>query len=372
MDTHFLPARKEGLEKIRQQSELLSGIANLNKLYSAVTDAVMILNDARQIAYFNQNLKDMAGPDRQIAGMRPGEVFNCVHALESEGGCGTTRFCRECGAAKAILSSQKGVPALEECRIIQEDDSGALDLRIKTDQFRVNGQEFTIVAASDISHEKRRRVLERLFFHDIMNTAVGVRGLAELLSMAEEEQLAELRGMIHNGSEKLVQEINSQRMLAAAENNELALNITRISTLELLQEVYILYKLHEAAKEKTLVLDPESKDMVIKSDKAILFRVIGNMTKNALEASESGDKVTVGCRPEKGMAHFWVHNPAAMPVGVKLQIFQRSFSTKGQGRGLGTYSMKLFSEKYLKGKVSFSSSEEDGTTFSAFYPLEID
>jgi sensor histidine kinase regulating citrate/malate metabolism len=44
-------------------------------------------------------------------------------------------------------------------------------------------------------------------------------------------------------------------------------------------------------------------------------------------------------------------------------MFKRSFTTKGIGRGLGTYSMKLLGEKYLKGKVGFESSKQNGTTF---------
>mgnify|MGYP006293419399 CR=1 len=39
-----------------------------------------------------------------------------------------------------------------------------------------------------------------------------------------------------------------------------------------------------------------------------------------------------------------------------MLLFKRSFSTKGVGRGIGTYSMKLFGEKYLKGKVDFKNS----------------
>jgi sensor histidine kinase regulating citrate/malate metabolism len=64
-----------------------------------------------------------------------------------------------------------------------------------------------------------------------------------------------------------------------------------------------------------------------------------------------------------------VHNDAPIPREVRLQIFQRAFSTKGPGRGLGTYSMKLLSQRYLGGDVSFTSSEEGGTTFKARYPL---
>ena len=45
-------------------------------------------------------------------------------------------------------------------------------------------------------------------------------------------------------------------------------------------------------------------------------------------------------------------------------MFQRSFSTKGAGRGLGTYSIKLLGEKYLNGKVGFISEQGRGTIFS--------
>jgi sensor histidine kinase regulating citrate/malate metabolism len=53
-----------------------------------------------------------------------------------------------------------------------------------------------------------------------------------------------------------------------------------------------------------------------------------------------------------------------IPEKVALRIFQRSFSTKAKkGRGIGTYSMKLFGERYLGGKVGFETNEEKGTMF---------
>ena len=60
------------------------------------------------------------------------------------------------------------------------------------------------------------------------------------------------------------------------------------------------------------------------------------------------------------------------PREVQLQVFQRSFSTKGENRGLGTYSIRLLTERYLKGQVSFTSSPETGTIFTAAYPLTLD
>jgi signal transduction histidine kinase len=99
---------------------------------------------------------------------------------------------------------------------------------------------------------------------------------------------------------------------------------------------------------------------------------LGNLIKNALEASTRGETVTVKSE-KKGDAYvcFKVHNPAVMPENVQLQIFNRSFTTKGVGRGLGTYSVKLLTTRYLKGSVSFISNKESGTTFEISLPLNL-
>ncbi|MGA2077009.1 MAG: hypothetical protein ABSH52_26260 [Terriglobia bacterium] len=52
-----------------------------------------------------------------------------------------------------------------------------------------------------------------------------------------------------------------------------------------------------------------------------------------------------------------------------MQAFRRSFSTKSPvGRGIGTYSTKLITERYLGDSLSFTSSEEAGTTFAVTLP----
>jgi sensor histidine kinase regulating citrate/malate metabolism len=68
------------------------------------------------------------------------------------------------------------------------------------------------------------------------------------------------------------------------------------------------------------------------------------------------------CRPAR-------HRPVFMPEEVQLQVFARSFSTKGPGRGVGTYSIKLPTERYLGGRASFETCRETGTTFTVRYPL---
>lgn len=371
VSTKFAPAERSSVEVVEQQKRYFSEWPLLTKLINSVPEIIMILNKNRQIVFSNQSLLAALGvqDDKAVCGRRPGEVLDCIHATESECGCGTTEFCSTCGGVKAILKSQKGEADVKECRIIQKSTGDALDLRVYATPLEIHNERFTVFTVSDISHEKRRQNLERIFFHDILNTAGTLQGYTELLVDADADELQELSESVHRISEKLMEEIQAQRQLIAAENNELVVNTVEIHSLEFLDDVIEMYKSHRVARDRHLLLDTNVADIEFESDETLLTRVIGNMVKNALEACVHGETVTVGCKAHEGTIEFWVHNPAFMPREVQLQLFQRSFSTKGAGRGLGTYSMKLLSERYLKGHVSFTTSKNEGTTFRAIYPI---
>jgi signal transduction histidine kinase len=104
------------------------------------------------------------------------------------------------------------------------------------------------------------------------------------------------------------------------------------------------------------------------SDATLLRRILGNMLKNALEASLEGDIVTLGADARTGQLNLWVHNPAVIPDEYQQRIFQRDFSTKGAGRGLGTYSMQMLS-RLLSGEVNFTSGTGNGTRFILTLPI---
>ncbi len=85
--------------------------------------------------------------------------MNCIHATDHPGGCGTTRFCRYCGAVKAILNSQQSAaPDVQECRIQRRVDqrTSALDLRVWTTPVTIDGESFMVFAVRDTTDEKRR------------------------------------------------------------------------------------------------------------------------------------------------------------------------------------------------------------------------
>jgi hypothetical protein len=332
-----------------------------------------VLNENRQIVYANESVKKLfpGDPFEIIYGKRPGELLSCSHYKDSPSGCGTTKFCSECGAVKSILSSLAGNEFSEECRIIQSPGGAALDLRVWTKRISIKGENYVVFSLTDISDEKRRKALERTFFHDVINTADSLLKISEMLKEADGDELASYNDTIYSLSNRLIDEIKSQRDLLSAENNELRVSRDKCSSLNIISDVIVLYTNHRAAEEKKIIIDKNSEDTSFLTDEVLLKRVLGNMMKNALESSTNGDRVKIGTRYNNNEIEFYIHNNGFMPEHVQLQVFQRSFSTKGAGRGLGTYSMKLLTERYLQGKVLFESTEENGTTFYARFPKEI-
>lgn len=194
--------------------------------------------------------------------------------------------------------------------------------------------------------------------------------MSEILPQIDDpEEMARMAMLIRRSSDHLIDEIKSHQQLNQAERHELVIKNCEIKTGQIISEVIELYARHEVANLRHLIADTVD-DVRIYTDPAILRRVLGNLIKNALEATPPNGKVTITCRAMDGQVVFSVHNEQCINRQTQLQLFKRSFSTKGEGRGTGTYSIKLLTENYLNGKICFSSQENEGTTFSLELPIK--
>jgi signal transduction histidine kinase len=333
----------------------------------------MVLNVSRQIIFANRALRTLLGGDNAgYRGLRPGEALGCSHPAESLAGCGTTDFCSVCGASLAILASQlSGQPARQECRIKRRADREALDLRVSATPLTWGSELYTLFVLSDISHEKRRQALERIFFHDVLNTATALRSAAGMLGRELPEPQHEVVQILAGLVGRLIDEIQTQRQLTEAESGELCVNAAQIDVVGLLGDLARSFENHELSLGRRLVVKSSGELTTFVSDYVLVRRVLYNMLKNAFEASQPQDAITLSARASGDGLTFSVHNPEVMPRDVQLQLFQRSFSTKGSGRGLGTYSMRLLAERYLAGRVTFTSTPVAGTTFRAWFPSHL-
>ncbi len=361
-------------ETVQRQARYFREVPDLAALLDVLPHFLLIVNRQRQIVFANHHVAETLQLEKvdHIYGLRPGELLDCPHVAENGGSCGETEACQSCGAHRAVRFCESGEHSIQECRILQHRSGRALDFRVSGTPVHVQGECFTVLALTDISHEKRRQTLERLFFHDLMNLATGIAAYSALLSRRpDSEHIAEAATAIRALVLQLGDEIKAQRELGEAENNELVVSPSPLGSLAMLRGVAGIYREHNAARGRELLVAPDAPDLPLVSDRTLVNRVLGNMVKNALEAIEPGQRVLLGCTGSTDAVEFWVQNPGIMPREVQLQVFQRSFSTKGRGRGLGTYSIKLLTEHYLNGKAWFTTSIDEGTTFVIRLPAAL-
>ena len=341
----------------------------LGAILNVIPDILLIINSRREVVYANRRLFDILGVADfgEHTGKTPGDIFHCANACKEPGGCGFSEFCKVCGMSNAMKDCpEDSVPRVSECRMTKAGSGEPLDLRIWVSKVNDCGQLLTVVSVADICDEKRRHMLERIFFHDIMNMAGGIQSALNLLRNSPGKDIADsLLDALEKTSNALVDEINAQKQFLSAEKGDLELNLSACNSLDELKYAVEIYRSHEAGIGRKIIIEPASEAAELITDKTILRRVLGNLLKNALEASRLGGEVRAACKylAETGETEFRVKNEGVIPYLAKLQIFQRSFSTKGADRGLGTYSIKLLTEKYLKGSAGFESSEEKGTEF---------
>lgn len=210
---------------------------------------------------------------------------------------------------------------------------------------------------------RQRQAMQQVFLHDILNTAGSLKGVAELLVEARARDDSSLRELALNMAAHLVEEITAQRELMAAEAGTLETDRHPVSSLQVVRQLAERFEALPVSDGKRVRLDSGSVDEVVETDIRLLDRVLGNMVLNALEAETEGATISIGCEKKPGAVRFWVRNPGYILPANQARIFDGSFSTKGHNRGLGTYSMLLLGEKFLKGSVGFSTDPDRGTTF---------
>lgn len=299
--------------------------------------------------------------------MRPGDLFTCINAVHSKHGCGSSVNCPHCRLRNNIYKVQKTHLPVETEVVLTLANNTMLSLLITATPFFYEEHEFIAVFLRNVSDKRRIEMMEHVFFHDMLNLTGTLNNFIKLMeddkSLEVFEEIKKLSGMI-------VDQVTSQRDLIYAEDGTLICEPGYVVVNDLLNGLYVAQKCIATSKNKVLDGRLLNDSAMVETDHKLLSRVLLNMIKNAIEAS--GDEYTVVVQPKiiEDNLEVSVNNPGIINPSVRNSIFQFGNSTKGNGRGIGTYSMKLIGENYLHGKVWFTSTEKEGTTFYISIPLK--
>lgn len=374
MDTYFAAPGRANEQELRDEFEIINHNPVVNGLLCSISGLLAVLDEHRQVIAVNDKFLEYLGLTRKdnVLGLRPGEAVRCVNAHEGPGGCGTGKTCRSCGAAIAIMASlENDKSAKKLCALTVKRDGREVDLalQVRSQPLMIGGKKFLLFFLQDVTRQQQRAALERTFFHDVNNLLHGLVGASELLVKgSESEGLAQ---HILQTARRMAREVEIQRSLAQSEAFTYQPQHSEVTTAQVLAELQNFYSTHPVAQNKTLHIQAVPFPTTIETDFSLLLRVLCNMVTNALEATDNYGSVNVWLEEKHGNLNFHVWNRQAIPEETALRIFQRNASTKpGEGRGLGTFSMKLFGEQVLGGKISFTTSPDKGTIFRLELPLK--
>jgi len=221
-----------------------------------------------------------------------------------------------------------------------------------------------------------REEVEHVMHHDLKSPLSVILAAPDLIKMMggslTEKQLSYLE-MIEGVGRRLLDMINRSLDLFKIEQGIYALRPETVDLLAVAREVISHSEALMCVKNLSAVVliddrpAAETDTFVVPGERLLCYSMLGNLVKNALEASPTGESVTI--RFECGAAlRISIRNRGAVPENVRERFFEK-FSTSGkeQGTGLGTYSARLIAEIH-GAQIAVDASVPDFTAVTVSFP----
>ena len=306
----------------------------------------VVVDENLNIVYYNDS------PVTEAKQISPGDLLKCQNALHSKG-CGCHANCSKCALRNMVSKSLETETKMNADVKLLLDKNNQFDFKAISTPIFDEGKKYAIVLLIDLTTDNRELMMERIFFHDVINLAGAMNTLVDCVENSNRE---EMMAVIKDVSSQLMEELTSQKNLIYAQKGILETHNSILIAKETLQKIH--EELSKVAMNRfsvNLIVDTQLSDEQIEEDPVLLHRVLLNMIKNACEASRPGEYVIIGGYSTDDRVVFSVHHNGVIPDDIKSHKFINGNSSKGAGRGLGTYSIKLLGENYLNGKVWFTS-----------------
>lgn len=215
-----------------------------------------------------------------------------------------------------------------------------------------------------------REDVERITRHDLKNPLSAIINTSEQLLESQYlgmEQRSDIE-MIRDSSFDVLEMINRSLDLYKMETGSYKLKAESLDLVKIVQKVVNDSRVN--ARDRKITVKFEAPEICIfLGEELLTMSMLGNLIKNAIEASAEQEVVTVAVSYDDD-ALISIHNNGVIPPEMRDNFFEK-YATVGkeQGTGLGTYSAKLIA-KTQKGDISFTTDNEDGTRLTVSLPID--
>ncbi|TWX63426.1 response regulator [Colwellia demingiae] len=225
-------------------------------------------------------------------------------------------------------------------------------------------EEVALQLETMIENMRLKEDIERIIHHDLKNPLAVIISAADTLKQQKAYSKEEV-SLITESAETIKEMIDEQMLIHQLENNSTERELLPINALELFNKVVYGQK-DKCQINNILVQYKIAKSIKFFGNQLLCFNLFNNLLANAIEASPANGNVNITIEQEQSsdVIIFNISNQGMIPEKIQARFFDK-FITEGKenGTGLGTYSAKL-SALAQGGDVSFSSTEENGTTLT--------
>jgi len=136
-------------QRILEKSDIIKSILH------AIPLPIFIVDEDVRIFWSNQSAAPLLDMEPDLVFLRRcGEVFHCVHAVESAEGCGRTEFCKDCPIRNSVQQSIRGQRVVREkntMRMVGKEQVVEANLLVTTAPFAYQGESLVLLILEDIS-----------------------------------------------------------------------------------------------------------------------------------------------------------------------------------------------------------------------------
>ncbi len=214
------------------------------------------------------------------------------------------------------------------------------------------GQDAVLVSLEDITADKeveRIRVdVERIIHHDIRSPLCGIIGITALMLEKPKgwEGTEECLKGIKEGAEQVCNLVDQMSLIYKLEGGQWQCPLQPVDLGEILagmtRRLQLYANQHRVGLQVAAEMVTGQQDATCCGNQMLLAMLLENLLKNAIEASQTGDLVTVDLRTQQDRLRLTVTNPGSLPATIRDRFFEK-YVTHGKenGTGLGTYLCKL-------------------------------
>ena len=252
-------------------------------------------------------------------------------------------------------------------KITLNSASSEIKTLVEAYNYMIDQLEESAVKLARSEREQAWREMAKQVAHEIKNPLTPMRLSVQSFERKFNPEDEKIREKLSEYSKTLIQQIDVMSSIASAFSDFAKMPTQKRERINVITVVKLALDIFN---EGFITYITEETELFANLDKTQLIRIVTNLIKNAMQASEKEENpiIEVKVVSETDNVKITVSdNGKGISEELKSLIFEPKFTTKSSGMGLGLPMVKNIIEAY-DGNISFTSQEGVGTIFTVILP----